>query len=109
MRFLVAVAGFFILGGCSLVPPVAALDSATVMGTKKTMADHLISVASGKDCSTVRSGLGQSYCKEDELNPEPAIYCYRTLGAVTCYDRPDPHRGRHQKLGDNTHNIPSSH
>jgi len=24
---------------------------------------------------------------------------------VTCYDRPDPHRGRQKKIGDNDHNL----
>jgi hypothetical protein len=33
------------------------------------------------------------------------VYCYRTLGKVTCYDRPDPHKGRHRRVGNNDHNL----
>ncbi len=106
MRFAAAIAVVVLLGACSsALTPYAMVNGAFLMATDKTMEDHVVSLASGKNCSTVRADTGRSYCEEDELNPSPAVYCYRTLGSVTCYDRPDPHNGRHQRLGENHHNY----
>jgi len=93
-----------VLGACSLVPGFAQVEGATVIGTKKTISDHVISLASGKDCSTIRKDRGLTYCVEDEAVITPNIYCYKTLATVTCYDRPDPHRGGYQKVDRNEHN-----
>lgn len=93
------------LGACSLVPGFAQVEGATVIGTKKTISDHIVSLASGKDCSTIRKNRDLTYCVEDEAVITPNIYCYNTLGRVTCYDRPDPHRGGYQKVGRNDHNL----
>jgi hypothetical protein len=99
---LIVVAGLLSLSGCSglgasadtavmgggTVAPLMALDGATVIMTDKTISDHLISIASGKNCSTVRTELGMHYCEEDEPKGEAAVYCYRTLGSISCFDRP---------------------
>jgi len=90
------------IAGCS---EMFVLESATVMVTEKTSFDHAVSALSGKDCSVVRKEAGRTYCVEDERHPTPAAFCYRTLGDVTCYDRPDPHVGHHQKVGENDHNF----
>lgn len=37
--------------------------------------------------------------------PAQDIYCYRTLGEITCYDRPDPYNGGQRKVGGNDHNM----
>ncbi|MCW9036036.1 MAG: hypothetical protein OQJ97_17575 [Rhodospirillales bacterium] len=86
------------LGGCTAaetamfgggqVAPLAALEGASAIVTDKTLTDHIVSIASGKNCSTVRSERGLHYCEEDEPKGEAAVYCYKTIGAVTCYDRP---------------------
>ncbi len=83
-----------------------ALDAGSVMTTDKTLADHVVSWASGKDCSSVRWELGRTYCKEDEPRPVAHVYCYRTLGDVTCYDRPDPYGNQEQRMGEFDHNLP---
>ena len=44
-----------------------------------------------------------TYCLEDEAVPNPDIHCYRTLGNVTCYERPHPFH--QQKVGENDHNL----
>ena len=94
MRAVVVLAGL-VLGACALVPPAAMIEGATTVATDKTVGDHIISLWSGKNCSTVRQARGLTYCEEDEINPRPAVFCYRTLGDVVCYDRPDPYgRGR---------------
>ena len=68
------------------------LSTASVMATDKTIPDHIVSYRSGKDCSTVRTEQGRTYCREDEPNPLPVAYCYRSIADVTCYAEPDPAR-----------------
>ena len=110
--FLLAIAN--ILLACSplgqfaakqTIPAVGQIDMLTLIGTEKTITDHVISLSSGKDCSAVNLEKGQYYCKEDEPSIDQAIYCYNTLGRVTCYTKPDPYRGGYQKLGRNQHNT----
>jgi hypothetical protein len=67
-----------------------ALDVVSIINTDKTIVDHIVSMSTGRDCSTVRSSMGEPYCKTDPI-PEPPLYCYRTLAAVTCYATPDPY------------------
>lgn len=98
------------LGGCgplamSGVPFLGQADALTVVGTDKTIVDHFVSISSGKNCSTVRREQGLHYCEEDEPEIKPRVYCYNTLGRVTCYDRSDPHANGVQKVGDNSHNL----
>ena len=98
------------LGGCgpmamSGVPFLGQADALTVVSTDKTIVDHFVSISSGKNCSTIRREQGLHYCEEDEPEVKPRIYCYKTLGRVTCYDRPDPHANGVQKVGDNSHNL----
>lgn len=103
--FAIAIAGLFLLG-VGACEPIGLVEGASTILTDKTFTDHIVSWSSGKNCSTVRYNLGQTYCEEDEPNPTPNVYCYRTLGDVTCYDRPDPYDGRQRKIGDNDHNFP---
>jgi hypothetical protein len=82
------------LAGCA-----AALGAGTVALTDKTPVDHVASLISGKDCSTVRRQRGLTYCVEDETIPPVLVHCYPTLGEATCYAQPDPFPGRQRKLG----------
>ena len=104
---LVVVSLSALLGACSgqKMAHFAVADAAVVIGTDKTIADHIISVASGKDCSLVRVERGLRYCKEDEVVPHPNVYCYRELGGVSCYDKPDHRRLDRGRLGNNDHNL----
>ena len=106
MLTLLVLTGMLLLSSCSaLAPPVAAIEGISAVGTGKTLSDHVVSYYSGKDCSIVRQSTGRSYCEEEENNPAPKVWCYRTLGSVSCYDRPDPHDGKQRKVGDNSHNT----
>ena len=73
MRFAAAIDGVVLLGACSVFPPYAMVNGVFLAATDKTMEDHVISAASGKNCSTVRAGTGRSYCAEDGLNPGPSV------------------------------------
>ncbi len=81
------------------------VNGATVVGSEKTLGDHIISYVSGINCSTVRRNLGRTYCEEDEPNPVPRVFCYPTIGKITCYDTPDPRRQPFEKVGRNDHNL----
>ena len=87
------------------IPAVGQIDMISLIGTEKTITDHVISLSSGKDCSAVNLEKGQYYCAEDEPDIDQAIYCYNTLGRVTCYTKPDPYKGGQQKLGRNLYNA----
>ncbi len=114
MRFVIVSVGMLLLSACGLavgggslsaIPGVAQVEGATIVGTGKTLEDHVISIASGKNCSTVRSQRGLTYCEEDEVHYKSAVYCYRNLGEVTCYDKPDPKRDGKREVGNNDYNF----
>ncbi len=106
LRTLVLAAGIIalmLLSGCSGYG-IAEVISTTTTG--KTIPDHLVSVGSGKHCSTARYQNGLTYCKEDEKNlKQTHLYCYPTLGRATCYDRPDPFDPRNQRMDRDAHNY----
>ena len=93
-------------GGYSSVPGMVAkpavtyfaVDTALTIGTDKTIADHVTSYKTGKDCSTVRAEQGRTYCREDEPNPIGNQHCYKTLGDVMCYTVADPNRNPDARL-----------
>ena len=103
MRVLAILAVLGFLAGCSAVPGFAQVQGASVIGTDKTLEDHVISLASGKNCSTIRKQKGLTYCEEDEPVIKQNIFCYKTLATVTCYYRPDPNP-RRQRVDMNDHN-----
>ncbi len=109
MRSLVICLSLSLLGGCAngIIPGFSQAEAVSVIGTKKTITDNIYSFYYGKNCSSLRTNRGLTYCEEDEVLPKAEIYCYKTLGRVTCYDRPDPYRsqGTHQKVGENDHNY----
>jgi len=78
------------------------VEGVSVMATEKTLGDHIVSYSSGKDCSTLRKDRGLTYCKEDEKIPPMNVFCYNTLGEVTCYREPvfDGHQDRVQQGGE---------
>jgi hypothetical protein len=102
MRRLALLVCLGLLGGCG---SLTALEAGSVVATEKTFSDHIISYASGKDCSSVRREMGTTYCKEDEVTITPNVFCYNTLGRVTCYDRPDPYQRKQRQVGINDHNL----
>jgi hypothetical protein len=114
MRKLFILLWLVSLSGCgglmmAGVPGLAQIDLVTVMGTDKTVIDHVVSVSSGKNCSSIRLEQGDYYCEEDEPRINPNINCYKTLGRVTCYTKPDPYNEGYQKVVENGHNLVDPH
>ncbi|MCH8036805.1 MAG: hypothetical protein IIC53_06725 [Proteobacteria bacterium] len=81
-------------GGVGLA--MLAASTATFIHTDKTTVDLAVSYATDRDCSILYLANDENYCKP-AVPIEPgqvaymsqALYCYRTLGGVNCYDRPD--------------------
>lgn len=70
---------------------VLILDAVSVVNTQKTIDDHVVSWISDRDCSSVRASTGGAYCVDPPQPVPTAIrvsYCYQSLAAVDCYDRP---------------------
>jgi hypothetical protein len=103
--FIAALVMLAAISGCSMVPTFAAAEGVSTVLTKKTITDHIVSLASGKNCSTVRVSRGQSYCVEDEINPPTNVYCYRTLGSVSCYNKRNPYNSGQKALGRDGSNL----
>ena len=79
------------------MPNMVGLDGVTLITTKKTINDHIVSFSTGKNCSTVRKNTGRHYCEEDEVVTPDKVYCYPTLGDVSCYARPSPMAKSHHR------------
>ena len=88
-----------LLGLSACVSPVELLVGASLTSfihTDKTIADHAASWITEKDCSVLYAADDKDYCqplvspeKEQVAFMNSTLYCYRTLGGVSCYDRPD--------------------
>ncbi|MQX37591.1 hypothetical protein [Roseospira navarrensis] len=101
-RVAAMIVGLAALTGCGTVFDVAghpvvgtlgAANLATVVTTDKTIPDHVVSLATGHDCSLVRYSTGGYYCVQPLPANEPVetrLYCYRSIGKITCYDREVP-------------------
>lgn len=100
MRILVILTMMLSLSACGAF---VMAEGATIMASEKTIGDHIISWSSNKDCSTYRKQTGRTYCKEDDIQPKSKVHCYRSLGAVTCYDEPE--NSSRQEVGRNDHNY----
>lgn len=77
----------------------------SLVATGKTATDHIVSMGTGKDCSTIRAKDEGQYCVSK--NPpiqRPDVYCYRTLGQVSCYREPDPYGDGAQAVGLEAYN-----
>lgn len=105
MRVVFSVVALLMLGACTMAPPITAAEGVSAVVTGKPLSDYIVSFASGKNCSTSRTQAGQTYCAEDDRNAAPKVWCYRTIGRVSCYDRPDPLDGKQRKVGRNDHNT----
>jgi hypothetical protein len=75
---------------------VMGASMATLIHTDKTVVDHAVGFSTDRDCSVLYLARDEDYCKPLEpVEPSQvaymsaALYCYRTLGGVSCYDRPD--------------------
>ncbi len=89
------------LAGCTLTPLGAAslgADMASLNATKKTIGDHIVSAATGRDCSSIAFTQTGEYCPDKVVVDRSRLYCYRTLADVECHHIPDPYKNGYTAL-----------
>lgn len=77
---------------------LAGASVASFATTDKFLADHAVSYATGEECSALQFEQTGEYCMDPEeialaeaaaeerrLAAESQLFCYRTLGDITCY------------------------
>jgi hypothetical protein len=103
---LAILAAALALAGCgsAAVGPeitTAAVSTAVLVATDKTITDHVVSAVRGEDCSIVAYERNGTYCSpyppEMQVVQEE-IYCYRTLADIDCYAVPNPFGGSAQPV-----------
>lgn len=86
------------LQGCAAAAVTfAGANVVSLMHSDKTAVDHTVSLVAEQDCSVLHTAERAAYCQPipahgpaDEVAALAGrLYCYRTLGGVHCYDRPD--------------------
>lgn len=90
-----------LLGGCAMTPLTTAMvaaDGTSLNSTKKTLLDHVVSGATGKDCSTISFTETGTYCPEKVVVDRSRLYCYKTLADVECHHIPDPYKNGNTSL-----------
>ena len=81
-----------LLGLAACEPASMVMTGASIIGiiqSERTLGDKALSWALERDCSVFQIARGEEYCQ----SRDPALaeqYCYRNLGGVTCYSKPDP-------------------
>lgn len=79
-RFLIVAALLLALGGCSVSPAVDAVswgvDGFSYLITGKSMTDHAMSAAAGKDCAMLRVVKGQKTCvpKDEDVAGDRLVF-----------------------------------
>ncbi len=85
------------LSGCAAVAgTIVGANVATVIHADKTIPDIVLSEQRGENCSLLHAARNEPYCQPAPPDPAETLaalannrYCYRTLGSIDCYDRPD--------------------
>jgi len=85
------------LSGCgAMALTVVGANVATLVHADKTIPDIVLSEQRGQNCSLLHASRDQPYCQSAPPDPTEVLaelannrYCYRTLGRIDCYDRPD--------------------
>lgn len=96
-RVAILVLSLLGLSGCDpMSATFVAANMATVIHGDKTLPDYVFSSQTKKNCSLLHAARNEEYCQDDPPSDTAALadladnrYCYRTLGGIDCYDRPD--------------------
>jgi hypothetical protein len=91
---MIVLACVLALTGCGISDNLGAVIGtgamvASVSTIQRTPFDALYSLFTGRDCSLVRLDQGKTYCRPVEPEPEPPVFCTRSLGSVDCWKDPD--------------------
>lgn len=68
------------LGGASVV---------TMIDSGKTVSDHVMSFATGEECTIRHSLRGEAWCqprRDEDPGEQSNMVCYQSIARVTCYE-----------------------
>lgn len=101
--FAMLLAG--LVSGCGALDPIANVGVGAGVGTlyslgttEKLPTDHLLSAATGRDCSIVTFEKTGYYCPPNIAVDRSNLYCFKTLAGIDCHTRPDPYRNGNRPL-----------
>ncbi|CAK0758603.1 exported hypothetical protein [Azospirillaceae bacterium] len=100
-KALFALAASGALSGCfweTVGAGAGAVTLGSLSATKKLPTDHLLSMATGRECSIVTFEQTGHYCPPNITVDRSGVYCYRTLGEVDCHQLPDPYQNGQSQL-----------
>jgi hypothetical protein len=84
IRISIAAALLFILSGCAVSPTVDAVswtvDGVSYFLTGKSMTDHAMSMAAGKDCAMLRVVMGEAACvpRDEDVAGDRLVFQFDT-------------------------------
>lgn len=78
-----------VLPGCQEIALVGLIENNNYRTSGRSIAGWAMSAVTEEDCEPMRGFERQPICRQPPPPPVDPV-CYRTLAAVTCYDRPDP-------------------
>lgn len=103
-RIGAVLVALLLLGGCGgeVGLALASASAVSFATTDKFLTDHAVSAVTGEDCSALQYEQTGEFCRTSEdieaermaeeerrLAATPRMYCYRTLGKITCYQEKD--------------------
>jgi hypothetical protein len=88
---------------------LVALNAISYLETDKGVGDHIMSKMMHKDCAADRIVKDGKMCRDDDtatlVAQQAPVYCYRTLGEITCYSTPDPYKAGAEMV-QSPHDLP---
>ncbi len=69
-----------LLGGASVV---------TMIDSGKTVSDHVMSFATGEECTFRHSLRGEAWCqarRSENTGEQSSLVCYQSIARATCYE-----------------------
>ena len=91
VRNILAIAAPLALAACA-DPASLALGGAsvvTMIDSGKTVSDHVMSFATGEECTFRHSLRGQAWCQPrrgTESDEHSKLVCYQSIARTTCYE-----------------------
>jgi hypothetical protein len=99
-RTLVQIVGLgaiaVVATGCTgpIAIALAGASVASYAATGKSLSGHAVHSMTGRDCEMMNLLVAKPLCTREQAAVEVAdsepLYCYHTLGQVTCHRVPDP-------------------
>ena len=91
VQTLLAIAAPLALAACA-DPASLALGGAsvvTMIDSGKTVSDHVMSYATGEECTFRHSLRGEAWCQPrriEDSGEQSSLVCYQSIARVSCYE-----------------------